>query len=249
MIYATGDTHTEWERRVSKRAFPEQAEMTKHDYVVILGDFGIWDGSKGEQKRLDWLEERPFTTIFVDGNHENYDILDAYPVSEWHGGKVHRIRPSVIHLMRGQVYEIDGQTVFAFGGASSHDIRDGVLEKGDPRIREYRRENSYGYRRQFRINHVSWWERELPDPEEMEEGRKNLSRVGNKVDFIFTHCAATSTAALLSMGTYQPDRLTDYLEEIRSGTQFRRWLFGHYHDDRAVNDKEILLYEQIVQIA
>ena len=71
MIYATGDTHTEWMPRLSNKGFPEGKDLTKDDYVVILGDFGIWDGSKGEQKRLDWLEERPFTTLFVDGNHEN----------------------------------------------------------------------------------------------------------------------------------------------------------------------------------
>lgn len=30
---------------------------------------------------------------------------------EWHGGKVHELRPHVLHLMRGQVFEIDGKTL------------------------------------------------------------------------------------------------------------------------------------------
>ena len=77
---------------------------------------------------MDWLEGKPFTTLFVDGNHENFDRLYAYPVEEWHGGKVHKIRPSVIHMMRGQVFAIDGKSVFTFGGASSHDIDGGILE-------------------------------------------------------------------------------------------------------------------------
>lgn len=34
---------------------------------------------------------------------EIYDRLYSYPVEYWKGGKIHRIRPSVIHLMRGQV--------------------------------------------------------------------------------------------------------------------------------------------------
>lgn len=34
-----------------------------------------------------WLNDRPFTTLFVDGNHENFDLLNAYPVENWHGGK------------------------------------------------------------------------------------------------------------------------------------------------------------------
>ena len=243
MIYATGDTHTDWIRRLSKRSFPEQEEMTKEDYVIVLGDFGIWEGSDAEQKRLDWLEERPFTTLFVDGNHENYDVLDAYPVSLWHGGKVHEIRPSVIHLMRGQVFDIDGLSFFSFGGARSHDIQDGVLEKGDPRIKEYRREY-----RMFRINHVSWWEREMPNEEEIEEGRQNLAAVGNKVDFILTHCAPASIAVQLSVD-FKPDPITTYFEEIHQSVEYKRWLFGHYHDNIAVSYKDILLYEQITQIA
>lgn len=55
-------------------------------------------------------------------NHENFDRLMAYPVEEWHGGKIQRIRPSVIHLMRGQVFELEEKKLFTFGGASSHDI-------------------------------------------------------------------------------------------------------------------------------
>jgi hypothetical protein len=78
------------------------------------------------------LEEKPFTTLFGSGNHENFDLLAEYPVEDWHGGKVQRIRPSVIHLMRGQVYSIQGKTFFTMGGASSHDINGGILEPDDP---------------------------------------------------------------------------------------------------------------------
>ena len=82
--------------------------MSKDDYVIILGDFGIWRDSPQQRWYLNWLEEKHFTTLFIDGNHENYDILDSYPVEEWHGGKVHFIKLSIIHLMRGQVFDIDG---------------------------------------------------------------------------------------------------------------------------------------------
>ena len=39
------------------------------------------------------------------------------PVAEWHGGKVHRIRPHVLHLMRGQIFELEGCRFFTMGGA------------------------------------------------------------------------------------------------------------------------------------
>lgn len=107
-IFITGDTHGDF-RRFKKEVFYEQAELTKRDYVICCGDLGgIWDGSAEEQGQLDWLEDRPFTTLFVSGNHENFDLLAKYPTEEWHGGTVQRIRPSVIHLMRGQVYDIQG---------------------------------------------------------------------------------------------------------------------------------------------
>ena len=55
----------------------------------------------------------------------------AYPTIECHCGLVQPIRPSVLHLMRGQLYEICGKKIFTMGGASSHDIRDGILGPDD----------------------------------------------------------------------------------------------------------------------
>lgn len=52
MIYATGDVHGDV-RRFSTDIFPEQREMTKNDYVIILGDFGLvwdWRGESKEEK-------------------------------------------------------------------------------------------------------------------------------------------------------------------------------------------------------
>ena len=77
----------------------------------------------------------------------------------------------------------------------------------------------------------------------------NLQKHDNKVDFIVSHCASSGTAALISHGMYKPDLLTEYLEEIRQTVRFKKWFFGHYHDNRNVNAEEILLWEQIIRIA
>ena len=225
--------------------------MTKDDYVMICGDFGgVWnrnEESKQETMLMDWLECKSFTTLFVDGNHENFDRLSAYPVEEWHGGKIHKIRPTVIHLMRGQVFEIDGKRIFTFGGASSHDIDGGILEPDAPDYKKRKKELDRGWR-PYRINHVSWWSQELPSEEEMREGRRNLAAHDYKLDFIVTHCCSSSTQILLGNPEYKPDILTDYLEEIRQNTSFQKWFFGHYHDNRNVNAQEILIYEQMIRI-
>lgn len=103
--------------------FPEQKNMTKSDYVIICGDFGgVWDGSRKERQTLDWLESLPFTVLFVSGNHENFDLLKVLPTEEWHGGKVQFIRPHVIHLLRGQVFEIEGYTFFTMGGGGGSEL-------------------------------------------------------------------------------------------------------------------------------
>lgn len=252
-IYVTGDCHSDF-HRFSADIFYEQKEMNPEDkdknVVIICGDFGgIWyqDGSKyrkNEEYWLDWLEKKSFTVVFCDGNHENFDRLYSYPIKEWNGGKVHEIRPHVFHLMRGEVFNIEEKKFFVFGGASSHDIRDGILERNDQRIKDWDKD----YDKQFRINHLTWWKEELPSEEEMDNGLKNLEKYNNRVDYIITHCASCSAASLLSHGMYKPDKLTRYLEEIRNKVDFSRWFMGHYHENRAINDKEIILYEQIIRI-
>jgi len=88
MIWITGDTHGEIDiHKLNRDSFPEQKEMTKKDYVIIAGDFGfIWNMDKEDKWWLKWLKERNFTTLFIDGNHENHEILDNMPVTEWNGG-------------------------------------------------------------------------------------------------------------------------------------------------------------------
>lgn len=251
MIYVTGDCHQNF-KKFNTKNFPEQKEMTKDDYVIICGDFGgVWnrkEESEAEKYHLDWLESKSFTTLFVDGNHENFDRLYDYAVEKWHGGKVHKIRPSVIHLMRGQVFEIDEKSIFTFGGAKSHDINGGILEPDDPHFMEKKKELDRDWI-PYRINHVSWWYQELPSKEEMDEGSRNLKAHDNKVDFIVSHCCSSSTQSLIGGSLYEPDVLTAYFEEIRQNVNFKKWFFGHYHDDQNVNAEEILLYEQIIRIS
>lgn len=234
MIWVTGDTHANF-TRFTPAHFPKMMEMTKSDVTIVAGDFGgIWYGDRRDDIQLALLEDLPFTVAFVDGNHENFDALTKYPVGEWNGGKVQFIRPHVIHLMRGQVYTLERHTFFTMGGASSHDIEDGILDMDDPDYqRKYTRlllEN----KRHFRIRSCSWWPEELPSAEEYAEARRNLDAHGWAVDYIITHSPPTSFAAILNRPR---DELTDFLEEIRQRASYRRWLFGHCHGDRMLEGK------------
>lgn len=250
MIFVTGDIHGD-PSRFNSHDFPGQKEMTKDDYLIILGDFGlVWDyegENRTEKWWLDWLNDKPFTTLFIDGNHECFDRLYKYPVKEWNGGKVHEIRPSVLHLMRGEIFNLNGKTIFAFGGASSHDVWDGILDPVEDAklIKKWR----HDYTKVFRIKGMSWWKEELPTDEEMDWGEENLKRHGNSVDFILSHTPSASIIAMLGHGRYEQDVLTNYLEDVRCNTEYTRMFSGHMHMDKQINDKDILLYKQIVRIA
>ena len=253
MIYVTGDTHGQFEHRFKMEAFPEQKYMAKDDYVIICGDFGgIWDRageSDSEKYWLDWLNDRAYTLLFIDGNHENFHRIESYPEREWHGGRIHEIRPSVYHLMRGQVYEIDGKKIFTFGGAASHDISSGILDLDEPEFRRKKKKLDLGHK-QYRIKNLTWWEQEMPSEEEMNEGITNLQKHNNEMDYIVTHCCSTSTLNAIGIQElYLPDKATEYLERIKNTVTYNKWFFGHYHENVNVNSKELLIYEQIIRIS
>lgn len=224
MIYITGDTHIPVDiGKLSAKKFPEQRILTKNDYVIICGDFGgLWDGSKEEKYWLDWLNKRNFTTLFVDGNHENFDMLKTLPTEEFCGGIAHKINGSIYHLMRGRVYTIDNKKIFTFGGAESHD-------------------------KKSRTEGISWWKDEMPDENECKIAYDNLKAHDNKVDYIITHSAPTSIQKQIKP-QYNSNKLTDFLEEIKNNISYQTWYFGHYHKDIIVDAKHICNYYEITQI-
>lgn len=255
-VFVTGDIHGNT-TRLGVSSFYEQKKFSgnkDNNIVIILGDFGlVWnrdEESKQEKYWLNWLNQKPFTTIFVDGNHENHKRLATYPIKEWHGGKVHEIRTNVLHLMRGEVFTIEDKKFFAFGGASSHDIQDGILDYNDEDWREKARKLEKQGKYMYRVRGLSWWEEELPTEQEMQHGYDVLAENNNTVDFILSHSPATSELCLMgSQGLYETDVLTDYLDEVKARVQYKKHFFGHMHVNQVINDKGICLYDQIVRIA
>ena len=246
-IYITGDIHGDLQR-FQPKVFPEQKSLTKEAILLVAGDFGcVWYGDNRDDEALDWLEDRPFTIAFVTGNHENYDALRRYPLEIWQDGNIRRIRPSVILLERGQIFNLGGKRFFTMGGASSHDIQDSILEPDDPHF--YRKRQELDARdAMYRINHLSWWKEELPSEEEYQTARANLDRAGWEVDYIITHCCPSSVQDIFSGGLYQKDALTEFFEEICQRCRFKYWFFGHYHENMVIDKKYVMLYEQIIKL-
>ncbi len=252
MIYITGDTHGDFSRFSSKKLRKNGMSINSEDYVIVCGDFGLcWVNDGTFQYNCKNFEMKPYTILWVQGNHENYDFIAEFPVEEWHGGKVrHIVRDKVILLERGQVFEIEGKTFFTFGGASSHDVQGGILDRDDEDF-DYKRRLATKNYLPFRILHVSWWPQELPSEEEMEEGRRNLAAHDYKVDYMITHCCSSKLQAKIAEefgSTFDEDILTDYFEELEGKLAYKHWYFGHYHDDEEIDEKHTLLYYAIVEL-
>lgn len=83
----------------------------------------------------------------------------------------------------------------------------------------------------------------------MVEGLENLKKCENKVDYIISHSPCTSDMFLMGgRGLYQPDIISNYLEEVRVTTEYKKWYFGHMHLNKQVSMQDICLYEQILLV-
>lgn len=214
MIYVTGDLHACFEK------WKEQIEpvLKDGDILIVCGDFGMgfWHGGRGAQEAFfDYIASKNYTVCFADGNHENFEQLENCRQDSWNDGSVHVVRHNLLHLMRGQIYRIEGMDFFVFGGGYSMD-------------------------KAFRKENVNWWAREMPDPLEYFVALQNLEACDHKVDYIITHTAPLESIEYLSTirslhihkGARQERELNEFLDEVCARTQYRHWYFGHLHADR-----------------
>lgn len=229
MIYITGDIHGNPERFGRKQLAEKGLSIGAGDYVIICGDVGLlWNPAKTKETEwLDWLEKKPFTTLFVDGNHENFDLLNAMPVTELHGGKVHQIRENVYHLMRGEIFDIEGKSFFCFGGAKSTD-------------------------KEFRKPHFSWWPQEEATLTEFDTAVKNLESHDYTVDYVITHTAPRRFLEIQCPAEIY--RIENCLTaELLTGLEplitYKRWYFGHFHQDYYQNEsKAAWMYRDVIPL-
>lgn len=223
-IYLTGDTHRGGGIDRIQRV-PDDCEK-----LIVCGDFGMpfqvsRDGVWSDYDLyLGSIYDRlPYEVIFVDGNHENFDYLDNVRVTTRFNGKVNKISKNVTRLRRGELYNVDGKTIWTFGGAMSTDAM-------------------------LRIEGVGWWRSEVASQREMEHGLKTLKQVGNKVDYIITHTPPETIIDVLGINSVHCP-VAKYLDEVLSRVEYKQWYCGHMHVDECLPDyKMSLLYYDIIKI-
>lgn len=222
MIYFTGDTHGEQER-LSKYAL---RKLSPEDTLIVCGDFGyIWDDSVREQKFLDRLAHLKCNICFVDGTHENFALLDTYPLVRYCGGKAHRIRHNVFHLMRGQIFELEGKTLFTLGGGEPPESL--MQEDEDLQISRP----------------------EVPTKQEMLEAVENLQRCAYHVNYIVTHEPPASIRDFMAVESYsqrEMSALGAFLDELSKTAKFDKWYFGSLHTDKYISRSYTSVFKELV---
>lgn len=231
MIYVTGDTHGELSR-FTPEAMPGEDRWTKDDILIVTGDFGfLFRGEENdpqEKTGLDILAEKPYTIVFVDGNHEGFPYLNACPDAERYGAPVKLLRPNIFWLLRGNIYTMESKRIFVMGGAYSID-------------------------KAFRLSYEAisgdaiWFPEELPSVEEYHRAIRNLLKCEMNVDYILTHTAPRTIIprVISAMPDDHDAELTGFLDWIYHKANFRRWYFGHFHQDLQVNDQMIACYTAV----
>jgi predicted phosphodiesterase len=228
MIYICGDTHGDYDiSKITTKKWPEQKNLTRNDYLIILGDFAVpWSNdfkNREDLYMMNFYAQRKFTVLVVPGNHDNYERIFNLPEVEMFGSTVYKLQENIYFFKRGEVYEIDGKIIFTIGGGFSID-------------------------KARRRNRISWWEEEIPSYGEMNHGMDRILQFNNKVDYILTHTCSNITFKKLN---YKIDLnykikgeevLRKYLDWIEENVEFKEWHFGHFHDDLIIDDKHFLHY-------
>ncbi len=209
LICITGDTHADFTRFKDKRI----RKLKKDDFLIICGDFGfIWDDSSAEKKILKKIGKKKFRTLFVDGCHENYELLNKYPTEDFFGGKVHNITGNLYHLNRGEIYNLQGYNFFAFGGGKTKET-------------------------DIRADSHTLFEEELPSDEELALGEENLEKMDWKVDYIITHEPPASIKEFMNFEVRQLSYMHYYFDKIKDKCKFKMWYFGKVHINKTIPAK------------
>lgn len=206
--------------------FINRFNLGKNDNIIILGDCGIaWRKDKKDlaQNIKLWNEcGNEVKLYFIDGNHENFNILNSLPIENNMG----KIADNIYHLRRGQVYEFENKKILVCGGADSID--------------KYRR-----------IENFTWWKEEAISQETIDDisaGHYDYVLTHCCPRSIFEkNRIYLSTLQFLDENKINHNS-EDKLEQLKNKITFDHWFFGHYHINRNLDEKFTCLFEDFREV-
>lgn len=203
-------------------------KLTEEDYIIVLGDMGLfWRNDKKDAENFikKFEEKYNFNLYFIDGNHENFKLLNQLPIDENGMGYV---SDHIRHLRRGCRYNIDGKDILTVGGADSVD--------------KFRREEG-----------LSWWKEEEITEAEIDAiaaGHYDYVLSHSCPLSIFEQ----NKIYLCTLGNIVDDNNPEFkksniqLERLLQKIDFKQWWFGHYHTDVHLNDKFTCLMNRFEEL-
>ena len=182
MIYLISDIHGD----KNFKGLQDYLRIAKDDdLLIVLGDVSLeFENTVTNRDFTEYFLSLKKNIAFLDGNHENFSYLNSFPEEKWNGGKIHRLSEHIVHLQRGNVYRINGKSIFTFGGCkSSAKWKEAGL----------------------------WHPEETASDEECNLAKENLQKANFSVDYILTHKHETDpNYHLVDMNLYQ---LTKFIKD------------------------------------
>lgn len=227
--YITGDCHGDFSKI---KLFCDLYSPTEEDVLIVLGDFGAnYELGKKDLLRKELLSQLPITILAIHGNHEARPYeLETYVEKQWNGGVVYveEKYPNILFAKDGEIYELGTKKGVAIGGAYSVD-------------KHYRL-----------MTGLPWFESEQPTEEIKQYVENKLTETNWQVDYVFSHtCPFVYEPTDLFLDFIAQDRVDksteQWLSDIERKLNYKRWYFGHFHDNRTYCQAE-MLYEKIIEL-
>ena len=237
-FYVTGDTHSDFSRFYKlNEAVPEDEVWG----VIILGDCGLnfWLNKRDKKNKYRICNKYSNLRFYcVRGNHEARpeDVEDMKEVFD--EGVVNWVYyepqyPNIRYLKDGVEYLIGGRySALVCGGSYSVD-------------KWYRLERqSMGY-------YSGWFANEQLSREEMENITKTFKN--KSFDLILAHtCPLSYQPTDLFLSFIDQSKVDNsmelWFEDLIQQIEFNKFLFGHYHQDRIINEKARMFYSDIINL-
>lgn len=267
MSLVEGDKHGEFSNTLSYARHPELRELEPQDVMLILGDCGLpfgvnasWYKSKcykHDKYEIEWCAKKPFTWIFLCGNHDDRDAIAHMPIVEKWGGKVrqmkfdNKIYNNIFYIDTPQILDICDRHCLCIPGAHSHDA-DIVLDPNHYRFKskmfiKLKKENAL-----FRINHWTWWKDEDVDCKAVCNLLNTNENMYQYYDYVFSHesPAVWEYSGYSGGPRYNITTAQDYLEVLREELIFYRWFHGHQHQDLVypMDERITCLFHDVIEL-
>lgn len=246
-IFITGDMHgmLDWDK-FSQKNWPVQNELTKEDIVLIAGDFSLpynVHEDTSDHLALNCLEQKKFTIVFIDGNHENFSALKQYPIVLFHGAQCHQLRPHIYHMMRGEMLDIDEKKILGLGGAITYTSKKNIIKHDRHDFHHF-------------VNEI---------PDDIELAKAYYALATKKPNIIVTHDGPSDVVKKIyditkkPVGKYgfNPSKMQIMLQNmlnsiVEENIPVKKWYFGHHHVDLDLGTKNgtefRVVYNDIVEI-